>query len=64
MTVIILLAFIQSFLSYLSPHVRKSKTVWDSLQGSTAVDSEFQILDSGCLVSETWIQDFTRSWDF
>ena len=38
-----------------SPHIRKSKTVLHP--GLHAVDSGFQVLDSGFLGRGTWIQE-------
>ena len=44
-----------------SHYVRKSKTVLDS--GFHAVDSRFQTINFGFLVSGTWIPDFNRYRD-
>ena len=44
-----------------SHYVRKCKTVLDS--GFHAVESKFQVLNFGFLVSGTWIPDFNRLRD-
>ena len=41
-----------------SPHVRESKAIWDLRFHS--VESGYQVLDSGCFVSGTWIPDSNR----
>ena len=45
------------------PHEGQSKTVSLKWNGFQAVDSGFQVLDSGSFVSGTWILDFNRQWD-
>ena len=45
-----LLPIFPSSLSMISPYVRESKTVLDSIY-------RFQVLDSECFVSKTWILD-------
>ena len=40
------------------PHVSQSKTVLMNWTGFQAVDSRFQVLDSGSFVSGTWIPGF------
>ena len=44
-------------------HVSQSKTVLMNWTGFQAVDSRFQVLDSGSFVSGTWIPGFNPQWD-